>query len=207
MPDRYIVVFELGTVPSTAAADLISDVQAQLAVSGNVHAASVQSLSVLHILGQHAASSGPNSYAGVQSAAAQGPLSADSRPLPRAAAAQQAAATASQEPLPTGSGLLSSGLQGVVMQISDPAALAAVKAASSVKAVVPDRIVAAQQQQQPSTACIDPQKLSQGLVPTAVAKLFMWHGCKNAAAGASHMPPCAGADCMCALNICPSDRS
>jgi hypothetical protein len=113
-------------------------------------------------------------------------LAAASGLLPGAAAAQPAAVTASQEPLITGSSLPSPGLQGVVMQISDPAALAAVKAASSVKAVVPDRIVAAQQQQQPSTACIDPQRLSQGLVPTAVAKLFVWPRCRSAAAGVCH---------------------
>jgi hypothetical protein len=68
------------------------------------------------------------------------------------------------------------------MRIASPVALAAVRAASSVAAVVPDRIVAAQQEPV-KPACAAPRQLSQGLVPVLVARTFVWQGCNNAANG------------------------
>lgn len=145
--------------PAAAAASLVRIVHTELAAAGVVQSASVQSLEVVHTLGQPSGSPEP--------------------------------AIAAQEPVSSAGAGLAPGLQAMVMQISHPAALAAVKAASSVRAVVPDRVVAVQQSQQqqqdqpPDAACADPQQLSQGLVPAAVARMFFWKGCRNAASGGS----------------------
>jgi hypothetical protein len=157
--------------PAASAAALNTHVRAQLAAAGHVQAASAQPLEVLHTLGEHPAAQHLNTNVVISSGNSMLPMP-DAPPKPSLAAAAAAAPTAAA----------ASGVQGVVLRISSPVAVAAVRAASSVKAVVPDRIVAAQQDLT-KPACADPQQLSQGLVPVLIAKTFVWHGCNNAANG------------------------
>lgn len=159
---RYIVAFRPEAGPATqAAAALRSHVKSQLQqqAAGPVAAAALQSVHVLHTLGDNAAP--------------QAESSNDLSAAPTAAAHAGGAAAAATVP--------STGLQAVVMQISHPVALASVRSASSVAAVIPDRVVAAQQD--PPAACIDPQQLSQGLAAAEVAKPFLWRSCLTAKTG------------------------
>jgi len=153
---RYIVAFRPEAGPATqAAAALRSHVKSQLQqqAAGPVAAAALQSVHVLHTLGDNAA-----------------PQAESSNSL---SAAPTAAAHAGGTAAPAA--VLSAGLQAVVMQISHPVALASVRSASSVASVIPDRVVAAQQD--PPAACIDPQQLSLGLAAAEVAKPFVWRSC------------------------------
>jgi hypothetical protein len=163
---QYIVVFKQGSGSAVAAAAALSThVRSKLAAAGDVQAASLSSLQVLHTLGDFTAPLAPSTLVTHPEAAVAAAAAADR--LSDTTAAPQSVTT---------------GIQGVVMRIQYPAALEAVKAASSVQAVVPDRLVAAHQE--PNSTCILPQQLSKGVAPSAVSRVFKWRGCRKDTTGA-----------------------
>lgn len=163
---QYIVVFRQGSGSAVAAAAALSThVRSKLAAAGDVQAASLSSLQVLHTLGDYTAPLPP-------SGSVTHPEAAVAAAATAAAADRLSDATAASESVTTG-------IQGVVMRIERPAALAAVRAASNVQAVVPDRPIAAQQEPTYNTTCILPQQLSKGLTPSFVPKGFVWRGCRK----------------------------
>lgn len=164
---QYIVVFKQGAgSASAAAAALSTHVSSQLAAAGSMYAASVSTLQIFHTLGDFPTPGGPANTATAPAAGAVRAATSHDSPSHAAAATQS----------------ITTGLQGVVMRIQHPEALEVVKTASTVQAVVPDRPIAAQQE--PIPACIQPQQLSKGVLPSLVAKTFRWRGCKTTATGA-----------------------
>lgn len=167
---QYIVVFRQGSGSAVAAAAALSThVRSKLAAAGDFQAASLSSLQVLHTLGDYTAPLPP-------SGSVTHPEAAVAAAATAAAADRLSDATAASESVTTG-------IQGVVMRIERPAALAAVRAASNVQAVVPDRPIAAQQEPTYNTTCILPQQLSKGLTPSFVPKGFVWRGCRKSTRG------------------------
>lgn len=163
-----IVVFKSGSGSAVAAAAALSThVRSKLAAAGDVQAASLSSLQVLHTLGDYTAPLPPTSLVTHPEAAAVAAAAVADR-LSDATAAPQSVTT---------------GVQGVVMRIQHPAALAAVRAASNVQAVVPDRPIAAQQEPNINATCILPQQLSMGVAPSFVPRGFIWRGCRTATTG------------------------